>query len=170
MAKVNPEFMDQSIIFAHTDKTKAQNLADSTKFTNSTVHDHNSLLSWMSPDYVPPVIKDGIATYVKGRDVDLYDDGILRSNWKLRVLSDNEIPKVIVIDEWSHYDQIEQELIQRFAQTYGISVIAMGDYDQLTPTTQVKESETASKNWLDLSPTRNMTARIAKLGVSMYAY
>ena len=167
MAKANPDFVNQAVIFAHTDKDKAQSLADSTSFTDVTTHDHNSLLLWMSQDYTPANTLDGNRTYVKGKDVNLYADGILRSNWEVRALGRNDIPKVIIIDEWSHYDQIEQELIQRFAQTYGVTVIAMGDYDQLTPETHIKESETATKDWLDLSPSRNMTARIAKLGVSM---
>jgi hypothetical protein len=51
MAKVNPEFTGQKVIFAHTDKTKAENLAKATSFGNYEVHDHNSLLSYISSNY-----------------------------------------------------------------------------------------------------------------------
>jgi hypothetical protein len=64
MAKVNPEFIGQKVIFAHTDKTKAENLAKSTSFENYEVHDHNSLLSYISPNYAPKQRENGVITYV----------------------------------------------------------------------------------------------------------
>lgn len=168
MAKVNPDFVGQKIIFAHTDKGKAEGLAKSTSFTNYEAHDHDSLLSYMSPNYTHQESVNGTTQYEMGKDVRLYDDGILRAPWEVRALNPNDVPKVIVIDEWSHYNQLEQELIQRFAQTYGVSVITMGDYDQLTPSASiVKKSGTSTTTLLDMTPSRNMTPRVAKLGVSM---
>lgn len=166
MAKVNPDFVANKIIFAHTSKTKAENLAKSTSFTNYDAHDHDSLLSYMSPDYR----HQDSNKYILGRDA-LLVDGMLRSPWKLRVMSSNDVPKVIVIDEWSHYNQLEQELIQRFAQNYGVTVLTMGDYDQLTPSAVIvkdaNKDHDAKSNQIYITPNRNMTARVAKLGVSM---
>lgn len=168
MAKTNPEFISKKIIFAHTDKVKAENQAKTTSFTNYEVHDHDSLLSYMSSDYTPIAPVDGVIKFELDKDVKVYEDGILRAGWKVREYNDNEVPKVIVIDEWSHYNQLEQELIQRFAQRYGVSVVAMGDYDQLTPVARViRKQGTTETALLDVTPSRNMTARIAKLGVSM---
>ena len=166
MAKVNPEFTGQKVIFAHTDKTKAENLAKSTSFGNYEVHDHNSLLSYISPNYVPKQRENGVITYVLDQDAQVID-GVIRSKWELNQFNPDEVPKVIVIDEWSHYDQLEQELIQRFAQTYGVSVLSMGDYDQLTTEAQLKKTAQDQDAWLTLTPNRNMTTRIPKLGVSM---
>ena len=166
MAKANPDWIQKKVVFAHTSKEKAGNLAQSTAFANYDVHDHDSLLSWMSSNYKNIQDKDGVSTYIMGKDIQLID-GIFRSKWELRKLDQSEIPSVIVIDEWTHYDQLEQELIQRFAQTYGVAIVAMGDYDQLTAVAKVKQKETDSRAWVELSPHRNMTARTAKLGVSM---
>jgi hypothetical protein len=116
----------------------------------------------MSADYTP----NPTGEYIMGKDAILVD-GILRSNWKTTKYDINNVPKLIVIDEWSHYNQLEQELIQRFAQEYGITVITMGDYDQLTPSASIKKSESSEKPEIILTPNRNMTPRIAKLGVSM---
>ena len=168
MEKANPDFISQRIFIAHTDKTKAEALGESTSFTNFEVHDHDSLLKYMSSQYEHVEQVKGRSTYVMDKDVQLVD-GILRSKWELNQYNDNDVPKVIIIDEWSHYDQIEQELIQRFAQKHGITVITMGDYDQLTPEAEVVKqiSEDAGDKLLNITPTRNMTPRIAKLGVSM---
>ena len=164
LAKTNPEFVGEKILFAHTSKEKAETLAKSTFFTNFEAHDHDSLLSYISPDYKPHTGED-VPTYILGKDAILVD-GILRSNQQLQVYDPNDVPKVIVIDEWTHYNQLEQELLQRFAQTYGVSILSMGDFDQLTPVARLKRDEKDDKP-LDLTPSRNMTARVAKLGVSM---
>ena len=167
LAKTNPEFVQSKIFIAHTNKTKADNLGKATKFSNYEAHDHDSLLSFMSPDYKHKEQVNGITQYIMDKDVYL-QDGILRSKWELQEYNQNDVPKLIVIDEWSHYDQLEQELIQRFAQKYGVAVVTMGDYDQLTPKAELKDKEGEDgKTLLELTPNRNMTARIAKLGVSM---
>lgn len=160
MEKSNPEFISQKILFAHTDKEKAESLAKSTSFTNYDVHDHDSLLSYMSSKYS----RRDSNTYVLNKDITPVD-GMIKNHWGVNEYAPNEVPKVIVIDEWSHYNQLEQDLIQDFAQKYGVTVLAMGDYDQLTPeATLTKEG---SKDEFIITPFRNMTPRVAKLGVSM---
>ena len=166
LAKVNSEFVSKKMLIAHTSKAKADVLGKSSSFTNYEAHDHDSLLSWMSLDYKNMQDDTGKSTYILDRDVKLVD-GVLRSNWKLRVIDKSEVPSVIVIDEWSHYNQVEQELVQRFAQTYGITVVTMGDYDQLTPSAEVKKNESDKDALMLLNPHRNMTVRTVKLGVSM---
>ena len=164
LAKTNPEFVSQKILIAHTSQTKAENLGKSTAFTNFEAHDHDSLLRWMSSDYSPRPLEDGVYKYKINEDVKLVD-GILRSNWEIQKYNKNEVPKLLIIDEWSHYNQLEQELIQRFAQHYGITVITMGDYDQLTPHAEIVDEN--GDFLLDITPHRNTTPRVAKLGVSM---
>lgn len=166
LAKTNPEFISKKVLIAHTSKEKADGLGKSSSFTNYEAHDHDSLLSWMSSDYKNTQNAKGESTYILDKDIKLVD-GIIRSNWKLRAFDKAEIPSVIVIDEWSHYNQLEQELIQRFAQTYGVTVVAMGDYDQLTPSAFVKKNESDKDSYIELTPHRNMTVRTVKLGVSM---
>ena len=164
LAATNPDLVSQKILFAHTNKIKAQTLGESTEFTNFEAHDHDSLLSYMSADYKPQVAKDGVYEYTMDKDL-IMVDGIFRGKWEVASYNTNEVPKIIVIDEWSHYNQLEQDLIQRFAQQYGSTILTMGDYDQLTP--QAKIFDKDGKEICDITPSRNMTPRVAKLGVSM---
>lgn len=164
LAATNPDLVSQKILFAHTNKNKAQTLGESTEFTNFEAHDHDSLLSYMSADYKPQVAKNGVYEYTMDKDL-IMVDGIFRGKWEIASYNPDEVPKIIVIDEWSHYNQLEQDLIQRFAQQYGSTILTMGDYDQLTP--QAKIFDKDRKEICDITPSRNMTPRIAKLGVSM---
>ena len=163
LANSNPDFAQKKFVFAHTDRDKATTLAESTEFKNFEVHDHDSLLKYMSSDYNPPTVENGIAVYEMDTDV-ILSDGYLRAPWKVNSYNNDEVPKVFFIDEWSHYNQLEQDLIQRFAQQYGSTVITMGDYDQLTPKAKIKFSDGSE---FEITPNRNMAPRIAKLGVSM---
>jgi hypothetical protein len=45
--------------------------------------------------------------------------------------------------------------------------MSMGDYDQLTPISEIYEKEGDSKPLFRIMPNRNTTPRVAKLGVSM---
>lgn len=164
LAATNPDLVSQKILFAHTNKDKARTLGESTEFTNFEAHDHDSLLSYMSADYKPQVAKDGVYEYTMDKDL-IMVDGIFRGKWEVAFYNPDEVPKIMVIDEWSHYNQLEQDLIQRFAQQYGSTILTMGDYDQLTP--QAKIFDKDGKEICDITPSRNMTPRIAKLGVSM---
>lgn len=164
LSNSNPDFVQNKVIFAHTDKTKGETLGNSTDFKNFEAHDHDSLLRYMSSDYNSPTVENDTAVYEMDKDVKLVE-GFLRAPWKVNQYNPDEVPKIIFIDEWSHYNQIEQDLIQRFAQEYGVTVIAMGDYDQLTPKAKITFKDGTQD--ITVTPSRNMTPRVAKLGVSM---
>jgi hypothetical protein len=76
----------------------------------------------MSAKYSPKTAYD-IDTDIKLKE------GLLTTDWDLNVYNENDVPKIIIIDEWTHYDLLEQDLIQRFAERYGVTVITLGDYD-----------------------------------------
>ena len=82
LASSNPEFMNFKVFFAHTDTDKANDNATSTDFTNYETKDHDSLLKYMSSNYVNRKTENGVYKYVMGRDVNLVD-GVLRSVWEL---------------------------------------------------------------------------------------
>ena len=94
------------------------------------------------------------------------------ATWKIKEFADkSDIPKVIFIDEWSHYTQPEIDFLSRVAKKYGIQIIACGDLDQITPratlyipkiTNGVKKYEPA-----DITIDRNLFPRVPKLGISM---
>lgn len=75
-----------------------------------------------------------------------------------------EIPSLIIIDEISHYDQADLELINDFAKKNGITVITSGDFQQSTTLAQF-----TNEDGLDviLTPARGLFKHAPKLGVSM---
>jgi len=42
----------------------------------------------------------------------------------------DKLPSVIFIDEVSKYNSLEMKVIDEFAQTHGIPIIVLGDFDQ----------------------------------------
>lgn len=86
-------------------------------------------------------------------------NGELRFNGKSDDLS--EPPSLIVIDEISHYDQADLELLDDLATKYGISIITSGDFQQST-----SMARNTSESVI-LSPKNTLFKHSPKLGVSM---
>lgn len=162
MAKTNPEFIEQSVLVGHTSKDKASILGDSLPFNTFVAHDHDSLLTYMSSKYSK---KEG--EYILNKDIHA-QNGLIKNPWGINIYKEEDVPKIIIIDEWSHYNQLEQDLMQDFAQRYGVSIFTLGDYDQLTAKAKIKRSEKEEKDGgITVTAFRNMTPRVVKQGVSM---
>ena len=91
---------------------------------------------------------------------------------KIKEFADkSDIPKVIFIDEWSHYTQPEIDFLSRVAKKYGIQIIACGDLDQITPraTLYIPKIANGVKKYepADITIDRNLFPRVPKLGISM---
>lgn len=94
------------------------------------------------------------------------------ATWKIKEFADkSDIPKVIFIDEWSHYTQPEIDFLSRVAKKYGIQIIACGDLDQITPraTLYIPKIDNGVKKYepADITIDRNLFPRVPKLGISM---
>lgn len=94
------------------------------------------------------------------------------ATWKIKEFADkSDIPKVIFIDEWSHYTQPEIDFLSRVAKKYGIQIIACGDLDQITPraTLYIPKIANGAKKYepADITIDRNLFPRVPKLGISM---
>ena len=94
------------------------------------------------------------------------------ATWKIKEFADkSDIPKVIFIDEWSHYTQPEIDFLSRVAKKYGIQIIACGDLDQITPraTLYIPKIANGVKKYepADITIDRNLFPRVPKLGISM---
>lgn len=94
------------------------------------------------------------------------------ATWKIKEFADkSNIPKVIFIDEWSHYTQPEIDFLSRVAKKYGIQIIACGDLDQITPraTLYIPKIANGVKKYepADITIDRNLFPRVPKLGISM---
>ena len=94
------------------------------------------------------------------------------ATWKIKEFADkSDIPKVIFIDEWSHYTQPEIDFLSRVAKKYGIQIITCGDLDQITPraTLYIPKIANGVKKYepADITIDRNLFPRVPKLGISM---
>ena len=117
--------------FVHISEERAESFANDVGITqNYQAFDRSSLLKKIS-DYElekQTFVSQNIIEYKLIKDE---VSGIYRTTHKLKPLGTNEQPpKFIFIDEVGKFTTIEMDLIDRFAQEHGITVIALGDLDQ----------------------------------------
>lgn len=90
--------------------------------------------------------------------------GKLENTWKLNKIAD--APKVIFIDEISHYNQQEVSMIEQWAKEHGTIVLTAGDFDQDTSIAFIDDVRYKG-NPVSVTLNRNNFIRSPKLGVSL---
>lgn len=90
--------------------------------------------------------------------------GKLENTWKLNKIAD--APKVIFIDEISHYNQQEVSMIEQWAREHGTIVLTAGDFDQDTSIAFIDDVKYKG-NPVSVTLNRNNFIRSPKLGVSL---
>ena len=90
--------------------------------------------------------------------------GKLENTWKLNKIAD--APKVIFIDEISHYNQQEVSMIEQWAKEHGTIVLTAGDFDQDTSIAFIDDVK-YKENPVSVTLNRNNFIRSPKLGVSL---
>lgn len=90
--------------------------------------------------------------------------GKLENTWKLNKIAD--APKVIFIDEISHYNQQEVSMIEQWAKEHGTVVLTAGDFDQDTSIAFIDDVKYKG-NPVSVTLNRNNFIRSPKLGVSL---
>lgn len=90
--------------------------------------------------------------------------GKLENTWKLNKIAD--APKVIFIDEISHYNQQEVSMIEQWAKEHGTIVLTAGDFDQDTSIAFIDDVKYKG-NPVSVTLNRNNFIRSPKLGVSL---
>lgn len=159
---VDPSYFENAI-YAHTTKQKAETVISEFKFSKAIGQDKSGLMKYMSDDW-RDVLKN---PKNKDNKIYLYDDsyefidGKLVNKWRINKVSDP--PKVIFIDEISHYNQQELALIEDFAKENGIVILTAGDLDQdkLTSFVALKNGQE-----VQVGISRNFFPRVPKLGTT----
>lgn len=90
--------------------------------------------------------------------------GKLENTWKLNKIAD--APKVIFIDEISHYNQQEVSMIEQWAKEHGTIVLTAGDFDQDTSIAFIDDVKYKG-NPVSVTLNRNNFIRSPKLGTSL---
>jgi hypothetical protein len=156
----------ENAIYAHTTEKNAEDAADNIGLKKYQAMDKEKLMRYISDDWRDvsknPDNKNG---YYYLYD-DSYDfvDGKLVNKWKINKVSD--APRVMYIDEITHYNQQELSMLEQFAKENGTVLLLAGDLDQSklrANTTKVKYNGSD----MDVSISRNYFPRIPKIGLTL---
>lgn len=169
LKKYHPEVL-KSVWIGHATEESAGNLKKDLNLDSAVALDKNKLMTKVSTEWksFESYKKDANGhAVIDDSDVFLDDDNIVRSALKINEIS--EAPSLILIDEVSRYTTLDMDLINKFAQKYGIPVIVAGDFDQsrAVGTHTINYKGASLTNYVELS--RNNFIRTPKLGVSMRA-
>lgn len=124
----DPNF--KGVWVAHSTKANAQRILESNKLEendHTKAFDSQELLEFISNYQKPNVVND-VAEYEEGTHYTV-TDGI--PSPIVSTKTQTNLPNVIVIDEVSRYTDLEIGIIEKFAEQYGIPVLAYGDIRQI---------------------------------------
>lgn len=161
---IDPEYL-KNAYYVHETSDSAQKTAEDLELQGQTFG-RVDFLKHLSPEW-----KD-IRDNSKDRKNYLYKDsykfdpltGKLENTWKLNKIAD--APKVIFIDEISHYNQQEVSMIEQWAKEHGTIVLTAGDFDQDTSIAFIDDVKYKG-NPVSVTLNRNNFIRSPKLGVSL---
>lgn len=161
---IDPEYL-KNAYYVHETSDSAQKAAEDLELQGQTFG-RVDFLKHLSSEW-----KD-IRDNSKDRKNYLYKDsykfdpltGKLENTWKLNKIAD--APKVIFIDEISHYNQQEVSMIEQWAKEHGTIVLTAGDFDQDTSIAFIYDVKYKG-NPVSVTLNRNNFIRSPKLGVSL---
>lgn len=161
---IDPEYL-KNAYYVHETSDSAQKAAEDLELQGQTFG-RVDFLKHLSSEW-----KD-IRDNSKDRKNYLYKDsykfdpltGKLENTWKLNKIAD--APKVIFIDEISHYNQQEVSMIEQWAKEHGTIVLTAGDFDQDTSIAFIDDVKYKG-NPVSVTLNRNNFIRSPKLGVSL---
>lgn len=161
---IDPEYL-KNAYYVHETSDSAQKAAEDLELQGQTFG-RVDFLKHLSSEW-----KD-IRDNSKDRKNYLYKDsykfdpltGKLENTWKLNKVAD--APKVIFIDEISHYNQQEVSMIEQWAKEHGTIVLTAGDFDQDTSIAFIDDVKYKG-NPVSVTLNRNNFIRSPKLGVSL---
>lgn len=161
---IDPEYL-KNAYYVHETSDSAQKAAEDLELQGQTFG-RVDFLKHLSSEW-----KD-IRDNSKDRKNYLYKDsykfdpltGKLENTWKLNKIAD--APKVIFIDEISHYNQQEVSMIEQWAKEHGTIVLTAGDFDQDTSIAFIDDVKYKG-NPISVTLNRNNFIRSPKLGVSL---
>lgn len=161
---IDPEYL-KNAYYVHETSDSAQKTAEDLELQGQTFG-RVDFLKHLSSEW-----KD-IRDNSKDRKNYLYKDsykfdpltGKLENTWKLNKIAD--APKVIFIDEISHYNQQEVSMIEQWVKEHGTIVLTAGDFDQDTSIAFIDDVKYKG-NPVSVTLNRNNFIRSPKLGVSL---
>lgn len=102
--------------------------------------------------------------YLYEDSYEITDKGQLKNKWTINKIADP--PRVVFIDEISHYNQQEISMIEQWANEHHVVIITAGDFNQDTLTTYFNDKKLGTED-TNVTLNRNNFIRTPKLGVSL---
>ena len=102
--------------------------------------------------------------YLYEDSYEITDKGQLKNKWIINKIADP--PRVVFIDEISHYNQQEISMIEQWANEHHVVIITAGDFNQNTLTTYFNDKKLGTED-TNVTLNRNNFIRTPKLGVSL---
>ena len=107
---------------------QSQKLANNLNIDGAIVYNKKQLMNYASPEYKEYTFDGEGNLQVPDTDYEINTEGELRSTLQVNIKSD--APKIIIIDEISQFNQYDIDLLQKFAERHGITIIVSGDFNQ----------------------------------------
>lgn len=165
-------YIDPSVlkgaIYAHTTEENAKDAAENIKLEDYVAMDKEKLMRYASSEWRD--IKKNPANNKKNNTYYLYDDsydfvdGKLVNKWAINKVSN--APRVMFIDEITHYNQQELSMLEQFAKENGIVLLLAGDLDQSKQRAYTTKAKYKGKD-INVSISRNYFPRVPKLGLTL---
>lgn len=161
---INPEYL-KNAYYVHETSDSAQKTAEDLELQGQTFG-RVDFLKHLSSEWkdIRDNSKDGKNYLYKDSYKFDPSTGKLENTWKLNKIAD--APKVIFIDEISHYNQQEVSMIEQWAKEHGTIVLTAGDFDQDTSIAFIDDVKYKG-NPVSVTLNRNNFIRSPKLGVSL---
>ena len=175
IADIDPSIADKAWYIHATDKSAEEAAAD--LGLKGLALGREKFLDKLSTGHKTAIEQEDEITDVKGKKTKVKrlhlvngtysfnNEGQLVNTEKLNNFSTDELPKVIFIDEISHYNEQELSLIEQFARKNGVVVMTAGDLQQNTQEAFANLPGVAEA--VNVSISRNKFIRTPKLGVSL---
>lgn len=156
----------ENVIYAHVTEDKAKQAADNIGLSGYKAMDKTQLMQWVSSEWRDirknPNNKKG-TLYLYDDSFD-FVDGKLVNKWKVNKISD--APKIMFIDEITHYNQQELDMLRQFAKLNQMVLITAGDMDQFKQKAYTTKVKYKGQD-IDVSINRNYFPRTFKLGLTL---
>lgn len=166
--QIDPSYIDNAM-YVHATNKSAQLTATEIGLKGE-YKSRTEFLQWISPDWKDARMnkKDG-KSYLYDESYEFTKEGLV-NKWALNAVQNpheagSTTPKVIFVDEISHYNQQELSMMEQFARQNQIIIIASGDLNQDTFTCYATVPGLTTPANVTIS--RNNFIRTQKLGVSL---
>ena len=144
---------------------KSKKLAEDCGVVSDNIMNKKQLMKYIAPDYKIYATNEDGTIDIKGEDIELDDENELRAKFNVSAITDP--PKIIIIDEISQFNSCELDLLQKFAERHGISIIISGDLNQSQVSGKFDvELNSAIYTWRSEIERRNF-CHSYKMGLSM---